>query len=86
MSSLAKYSNSLYRFDFETEKWELYHQPTKDARAPVPRGSFGMDAANGDIWVFGGTDGTKQLNDLWCFNIESKTWREIKTEDQSKIP
>jgi hypothetical protein len=82
----AKYSNIIYRFDFESEKWEVYHQPNKETDGPVPRSSFGMDVANGDIWVFGGTDGTKQLNDLWCFNIGLKRWKLIQTEDQSKVP
>ena len=29
------------------------------------------------IFIFGGYDGQDRLNDLWSFNLETKTWREI---------
>lgn len=84
--SNAKYSNTIYRFDLVTEKWEVYHQHQKNMPIPSERAGFGMDIDKNSIWLFGGTDGVKQLNDFWCFNIESKMWTQIKTEDVSKLP
>jgi hypothetical protein len=31
----------------------------------------------GDAWIFGGTNGTHTLNDLWKFNIKSKVWWKV---------
>lgn len=79
----------MFRFEFESEKWEVYHQPEKgDRSVPVPRGSFGMDVDKGNIWLFGGTDGARQLNDLWCFNIATKVWTQVRSEpeDPAKVP
>jgi len=42
--------------------------------------SLAYDRYRGRIWLFGGTDGTKFYNDLWYFDIGTKTWH--KEHDQ----
>jgi hypothetical protein len=45
------------------------HKPAKGEASPVPRSCFGMIGCENVIWVFGGTDGNKTLNDFWKFDI-----------------
>jgi Galactose oxidase, central domain/Kelch motif len=52
-----------------TNLGSTYSVPT-----PVPGGRLGMATwtdNNGDLWLFGGSDGTEFLNDLWEFNASS---------------
>ena len=37
------------------------------------------------MFIFGGHDGSKQLNDFYCFDFKSKMWNEVKYE-RSEIP
>lgn len=36
--------------------------------------SLAYDSNNGRVWLYGGFDGTKFYNDLWYFDIGTKTW------------
>jgi len=35
--------------------------------------------------VFGGTNGIKTLNDLWRFDLKTKIWSEIKTDNPPEV-
>jgi hypothetical protein len=33
-----------------------------------------IDVEDRKIFLFGGWNGTRDLNDLWCYDIERQTW------------
>lgn len=47
--------------------------------APTPRGGHAMcfDRIEGRIYLFGGYDGKKSLDDFWVFNIQDHSWKLI---------
>ncbi len=47
---------------------------------------FGHTAVifQGSMVVFGGWDGVATLNDLFAFDFESQSWREIETHGEVK--
>ena len=58
-----KYLSSLYKLDVDSLQWsQLPSGPT--------RCGSGMVAYDGKIYVFGGYDGSKRVNDLHCFEGE----------------
>lgn len=54
-------------------------QATPAPAHPGNRGGHQMviDSANQNIYLFGGWDGHRDLNDFWCFNIASMQWELI---------
>lgn len=52
-----------------------------DANGDIPtrRGGHAMciDAENGLIYLFGGYDGEKSLNDFWVYDIKQEIWKEL---------
>ncbi|NRA31920.1 MAG: hypothetical protein HRU17_01130 [Polyangiaceae bacterium] len=71
--------NDLWRFDAETQEWELINS---EGDMPPPRagGSMLADVEAGVLWLVGGdsaTEGTQYapLSDVWSFEIASRRWR-----------
>jgi len=54
--------------------------------APIQRTSHASVIKNGKMYVFGGFSGENYLNDLWEFNIETETWRDITEEASGTRP
>lgn len=52
------------------------YKSTND-KEPDGRSNFSMAEHNGSLIIFGGTDGSKTLNDMWQFDIAQKTWSMI---------
>lgn len=69
----------------EDNKWEEI-KPT----GPIPRARYSHSATlfEKKIFIFGGCTHTKQekkeefLNDVWIFNISTKSWEQIKVENK----
>jgi hypothetical protein len=71
----------MYALDLKTNTWSVFYTPGKGEVCPQSRGNFGLALFNNDVWVFGGTNGVKTLNDLWKFQMATKTWKEVKAEN-----
>lgn len=56
--------------------WTRLHGSDADGDAPGPRGGHAMalDASRGIIYLFGGWDGRKSLDDLWAYDIGAERW------------
>ncbi|CAL1706336.1 unnamed protein product [Somion occarium] len=63
---------------------EVNEHPTPRIK-PSPRGGHAMclDRANGLIYMFGGWDGRKSLDDFWVMNVRERQWRLISTSRNS---
>lgn len=44
---------------------------------PCPRAGHVAYAIGTDVYIFGGTNGTKEFNDIWRFDTHSHKWKEI---------
>ncbi|KAG9309268.1 Muskelin N-terminus-domain-containing protein [Chiua virens] len=60
-------------------QWRRLHGVDADGDAPSKRGGHAMciDPDNGHIYLFGGWDGYKSLDDFWMYDIRSERWHVI---------
>lgn len=58
----------------------MWIQLTSEKTSPKPSSRLGhtLVASGMDIYVFGGMNSTQSFNELWNFNAETNTWREIQ--------
>ncbi len=69
--------SDLHRFNFETNTW---HEVKKTSNNLWPRERYRTSAIlySEDMYIYGGHDGSKQLEDFWAFNIKTHKWRLIE--------
>lgn len=60
-------------------RWRRLHGVDADGDAPSKRGGHAMciDSDNGLVYLFGGWDGHKSLDDFWVYDIRAERWRVI---------
>lgn len=60
-------------------QWRRLHGLDADGDSPSKRGGHAMciDPDNGHIYLFGGWDGYKSLDDFWVYDIPTERWRVI---------
>lgn len=60
-----------------TALWHRLNGANSDGDVPSPRGGHQMciDAAEGIIYMFGGWDGKKNLDDLWAYSVAEERWK-----------
>ncbi|KAF9028988.1 hypothetical protein BDZ89DRAFT_1065702 [Hymenopellis radicata] len=61
--------------------WERLRGTNPDGDVPCARGGHAMciDTARGIIYLFGGWDGSKSLDDFWAYHISNDKWEIICT-------
>lgn len=45
---------------------------------PPPRANHCSSIINRNLYIFGGWDGQKRLNDLYMYEIDRNIWNEVK--------
>ncbi|XP_010477041.1 PREDICTED: kelch domain-containing protein 3-like [Camelina sativa] len=65
-------TNQVHVFDAAKQIWT---QPMINGTPPSPRDSHSCTTVGDNLFVFGGTDGSKPLNDLHILDTSSHTWR-----------
>ncbi|KAG1767395.1 Muskelin N-terminus-domain-containing protein [Suillus occidentalis] len=60
-------------------QWKRLHGVDADGDAPSKRGGHAMalDPDNGLIYLLGGWDGQKSLDDFWVYDVSAERWRVI---------
>ena len=76
------YKNDFHRFNFISNKWEEIKDPT--GKAPSPRYRTSCSVIKDSLYLFGGHDGAKQLNDFFTFHFPTRSWQEIHYEKTSE--
>ncbi|KAL6012027.1 hypothetical protein ACLOJK_002498 [Asimina triloba] len=61
-------------FFFLSGAKNAWSRPMVKGNPPIPRDSHSCTTVGNNLFVFGGTDGTKPLNDLHIFDTSSNTW------------
>ena len=58
-----------------------------DGESPAMRGGHQMciDSEGGEVYMFGGWDGTKDLSDFWSYNIAADRWNLISIDTRKYI-
>ncbi|TKY73289.1 Host cell factor [Spatholobus suberectus] len=64
-------TNQVHVFDTLRQSWS---EPVIKGPPPTPRDSHSCTVVGDNLFVFGGTDGTKLLNDLYILDTSSHTW------------
>jgi N-acetylneuraminic acid mutarotase len=70
----TQWYNDTHKFNFRTKEWQLI-QPTTPL--PPARTSHVAVCHKNSMYIFGGYDGEKYLNDLWELNLETNVWTEL---------
>ncbi|EFJ04400.1 hypothetical protein SELMODRAFT_432449 [Selaginella moellendorffii] len=71
------------RRGYGTYTWS---KPVMKGTHPSPRDSHSSTAVGSKLYVFGGTDGTSPLNDLFVLDTDTFVWKKISTTGVSLIP
>eukprot|EP01080_Neovahlkampfia_damariscottae_P012583 gene12583-6403_t len=76
--------DDFYQFNLETKHWKKVEY---SGIGPGARRSHMMiNHKDVEIILYGGYDGKKFLNDLWCFDIDKKLWRTIDFRESIQNP
>lgn len=61
--------------------WTLLRGTDSDGDVPPPRGGHAMcmDSTNELIYLFGGWDGRKSLDDFWVYHVKEDKWKLLST-------
>jgi tRNA A-37 threonylcarbamoyl transferase component Bud32 len=55
-------------------------------RLPPARKSSSLTFCGDRLWLFGGNKGRELLNDLWSFDMKSKSWHHIQPDHDCPVP
>lgn len=81
--SYGEYWNQVIKYDIAAKKWIL---PYKDSiqisnpAGPSPMSGHSASIYDGNMFVFGGTNGEVRFNDIWKYDLNQETWQKIKTK------
>lgn len=68
------YYGDLWAFEPASARWELLHDETV---GPGRRYGFGWAVLKGDLYLFGGFDGTSDRSDFWRLDGGTLTWTRL---------
>jgi len=72
------YRNDFHRFNFETNTWRVVTDSLgANDHWPKPRYRTSATVAADKMFVFGGHDGARQLNDFYAWSFTNETWNQI---------
>lgn len=72
----AKHLNDFHQFCFDSFEWSIV-EAVGQVPPPSPRDSHSATVCGDAMYLFGGSTGSAR-NDLYSFNLESKTWCELR--------
>jgi tetratricopeptide (TPR) repeat protein len=72
--------NDTWILDPNTWTWrQVEFDPT--VKLPPARSEHTAVVHNDHMWVFGGTNGNRTLDDFWCLDLETMVWSEVVVAD-----
>ena len=79
------YLNDLHELNTATLKWIKVENNAK-GQAPPPRANHSSALIKQNLYIFGGWDGTKRLNDLFMIDLDSMQWSQVQDWGESPVP
>ncbi|CAD7960223.1 unnamed protein product [Amoebophrya sp. A120] len=79
------YLNDLHALDLKSRSWHSF--PTT-GELPPPRANHSSCVAgntNNLLFIFGGWDGSKRLNDLHCLDVHTRVWSYLRVNGQPPL-
>ncbi|MDP2439740.1 MAG: kelch repeat-containing protein [archaeon] len=70
------YFNDIWLFNFETFEWRSADAPKLQA-SPSRRTNHGSVIVGSSLYVFGGFDGSRYLDDLWVLDLNCFLWERV---------
>lgn len=78
---------TIYILNCETFEWEkVCPNDATGINTPEPRDSHACVRIGNSMYIFGGSNGENPLNDMFAFNLVSKTWNKIDTIGDTPSP
>lgn len=68
------YLKDILCLNLNTMEWKKLYVSSSNSPEPEARNCGSMIAHSGNLWLFGGSNGTKTLNDMWKFNLSQNKW------------
>ena len=81
----AEYMTSIYCLDVDKFEWSTVHQGKSPKDEPEGRSNLAMVTEGQCLWIFGGTNGQKTLDDLWKFDLNTKKWEKIEQKNTPEV-
>jgi N-acetylneuraminic acid mutarotase len=66
------YLNDLHELNTSTLHWRNVHE--SGGQRPPPRANHSSSIIKHNLYIFGGWDGSKRLNDLFVFSLKDFVW------------
>lgn len=78
------YLNDLHMLNTQTLHWKNV-QDVK-GKKPPPRANHSSSIIKSNLYIFGGWDGSKRLNDLFVLSLKSYIWSQVEVVGESPAP
>lgn len=81
------YKNDFHKFNLKTLSWNSVKDNNPSAENwPKPRYRTSCNIYKNKMYIFGGHDGVKQLNDFYFYDFKNEIWCQIICNANSNIP
>lgn len=77
VSDKAQYMRNIYCLDLDKMDWSTVFEIKDSKDEPEGRSNLAMVSEGQNLWIFGGTNGQKTLDDLWKFDLTAKKWSKV---------
>lgn len=78
--------NVIRTFEVDVHQWKLVEPADPAAPKPIERAGHAAVFHAGALYVFGGKDDENlKLNDMWKFDMTTRVWTELVTEDVNML-
>jgi N-acetylneuraminic acid mutarotase len=75
----AGFTDAMWKYEPGTRTWTHMFAPGPSARAYA---AFWARPSTNSLYLYGGSDGNKTLDDLWVFNTQSQSWRQLMEQQE----
>lgn len=80
----GSYSNAMYIYHVEANKWEIAEPEKKSSAQPAPRAGHAAAIVGNTLYIFGGYNTSKgKLGDFWSCNLTTLQWTNIPSQENT---
>ena len=81
----GQYTNNLNLYKFSTNEWqrEFSQETSPKSKQPCGRCNASMVHYKDTLYIFGGMNGNKKLNDFWAFDCINKVFTKLPEQEHT---